>query len=182
MRAFTLISVIHAEWCELPLSLRVRCSLKASIHPWRASGQGAACLPQARCPLLLSAAPCLAAFRFNFLLRPAPLPFWSLGFGILRVGLWFLFLQVGKMTRRGSCQCRLVAVLSVREESEVTLPYFSLELEAGGSGATRESLERSAFAPQPQSGVHQEDTELTQNPHSFLGEAPKTSLCHCDDV
>lgn len=77
------------------------------------------------------------------------------------------------MTRRGSCQCRLVAVLSVREESEVTLPYFSLELEAGGSGATRESLERSAFAPQPQSGVHQEDTELTQNlhraPHSFLG-------------
>lgn len=76
--------------------------------------------------------------------------------------------------RRGgeSCQCRLVDVLSVREESEVTLPYFSLELEAGGSGATRESLERSAFAPQPQSGVHQEGTKLTQNlhraSHSFL--------------
>lgn len=76
---------------------------------WRASGQGAACLPQARCPLLLSAAPCLAAFRFNFLLRPAPLPFWSLGFGILRVGLWFFFSSgwkddaAGKLSVSTSC-------------------------------------------------------------------------------
>lgn len=133
---------------------------------WRASVQEAACLPQAWFPWLLSAAPCFATFKFNFLLRPAPLPFWSLGFEILKESVCgSFFLQVGKTTRQESCQCRLVDVLSVREESEVTLPYFSLELEAGGSGATRESLERSAFAPQPQSGVHQEDTELTQNLH-----------------
>lgn len=85
------------------------------------------------------------------------------------------------MTRRGSCQCRLVAVLSVREESEVTLPYFSLELEAGGSGATREKsgkirLCTTASVRGPSRG-HGADSESPQGSPQFLGGGLLRSRC-----
>lgn len=43
------------------------------------------------------------------------------------------FLKVGKVTQRESCQCQLLDALSVREEREVSLPYFRLEPEAAGN-------------------------------------------------
>lgn len=75
------------------------------------------------------------------------------------------------MTRWGSCQCQLADVLSVREEYEVTLPYFSLKPETrkwcnqGKSGKI--CLCTTASVRSPLRG-HRADSESPQGSPQFL--------------
>lgn len=64
----------------------------------------------------------------------------------------------------------LVCLLLHVRKAAFTLFYFGLELEAGGNGATKESLERSASVPPDAGGRHPRGLPRA------VGTAPRGSL------